>query len=129
MRLLRARGRGTEYPIEVELVATGDEPVEVVLSSTERHGSNDSGRQGDYPRRVTSGGRVAAFEDLSAEWSSVLPGVEARATAHRASPGRDSSGPQAFRLGIACDLECDRSWKRISPHHALESSLGHRPFG
>ena len=78
MRRPRAQGRGTEYLIELELVAS-DESVEFALSSTQRHGSNDSGRRGDYPRRVTSGGRAAAFEGLSAEWSSVLPGIEARA--------------------------------------------------
>ena len=90
MRRPRAQGRGTEFPIELELVAT-DEPIEVALSSTERRGSNDSGRRGDCPRLVRSGGRTVPIGDLEAEWSSVLPGIEARVVARSWSIGDNGS--------------------------------------
>lgn len=121
MRLPRAQGRGTEYPIEVELVAS-DEPVEVVLSGTERHGGNDSGRRGDYPRRVTSGGRAASFEGLSAEWSSVLPGIEARAAASQWSIGESGATDTTVTIRVhpeACPalIEVDRIWSYYSEDH------------
>jgi len=121
MRRPRAQARGTEYPIEVELVAT-DEPVEFVLSNTERHGSNDSGRRGDYPRRVTPGGRAAAFEGLSAEWSSVLPGTEARAAASQWSICESGATDTTVTIRVhpqACPvlIEVDRIWSSYSEDH------------
>ena len=99
-----------------------DEPVEVVLSGTERHGGNDSGRRGDYPRRVTSGDRAAAFDGLSAEWSSVLPGIEARSAASRRSIGESGAADTTVTIHVhpeACPvlIEVDRIWSCYSEHH------------
>lgn len=121
MRRPRAQGRGNEYPIELELVAS-DEPVEVVLLSTQRHGSNDSGRRGDYPRTVRSGGRAAAFEALSAEWSGVLPGIEARAVTSQWSIGESGATDTTVTIRVAPEaclalIEVDRISSYYSEDH------------
>ena len=121
MRRPRVQGRGTEYPDEVEHVATA-ELVEVTLSSTERHGGNDSGRRGDCPRRVKSGGRTIAFGDQSAEWSSVLPGIEARSTARSWAIGENGATDTTITIRVhpeACPvlIEVDRIWSYYSEHH------------
>jgi hypothetical protein len=121
MRLFRGRGSGTEYPIETELVAT-NEPIEVALSSTESRGSNDTERHGEFPQRVRSHGHVAPVEHVSAEWSEVLPGIEARAVVTEQSAGERGTTDTTLTIRVhpeACPvlIEVDRAWHYYSEYH------------
>ncbi len=73
-------------------------------------------------RPVRSGGRAAAFDGLSAEWSSVLPGIEARAAATQWSVGESGATDTTVTIRVhlkACPalIEVDRIWSYYSEHH------------